>query len=134
MQGVNVRGNDRIELEEAEPELSTFLQGVLDQFFTDVESAKSLLYSVARVADVAASPHVVRVKDVKPHHLARLVIDSHPGIGLSTEKVIGFLDGEFFDLGKGDSLAHDAVPDIHHRLAISCLILSDDDHWLKNWL
>ena len=62
---VRVAGDDGVELQNPEAMCPALFEAVRNQLFTDVQTARFALDSVAGVADMAAAADVIGVQDIK---------------------------------------------------------------------
>ena len=60
-----VAGDDGVELQNPEAMCPALFEAVRNQLFTDVQTARCALDSVAGVADMAAAADVIGVQDIK---------------------------------------------------------------------
>ena len=122
---VDIRGDDGVELQDAEAVRPALRETVGDQGLAEVQAARCALDGVARVADVAAAAFVVGMQDVEAEDLAVRLGDG--GVGLSGEKFRAGLLVQAVLLRKGDAVLHDLVPDPDHIGQVRRLIGSDSD-------
>ena len=87
MSCVDVGGDDGIELHDAEVMGSTLFQTVTDKFFADMKPAAVTADGIAGVADMPASPYVVRMKNVQSIDFICVDICGNSCVSLFGEKV-----------------------------------------------
>ena len=76
MAGMRIALYYGVKLQDFIAELCALLHAVKNELFADMKAADLGIYSIACIADVAASSYVVRVEDVKTDDLSVIVSNS----------------------------------------------------------
>ena len=113
MAGMNIALDHSIELEDSKAMLRGLFQAVQNQFLSDVKSAAGRCYGIARVADMAATPDIVRMQDIEADDMAFFL--GHAAVGLSSEKSRSCLLSQRFLLRKRNAILYHFVPNGDHR-------------------
>ena len=129
VQGMGVGGNNGIELKDAESMRCSLFQRVLYQLFADVQSSLSFLHSIACIADMTATPNIVRMKDVQANDFRIFCIDSNPSVRLNSKKVIGSFLRQFLFLWECNTLAYYSIPYLHRFWHICQSIFPNNYHF-----
>ena len=123
MPGMDVALHDGIELEDTEAELLCFLQTISHQLFADMLSAHGRGNSIARIADMPAASHVIRMQDVQSDDLSVRI--RHTGIALGGKEGFSAFRIQSYFLRKRDPFLNDFIPDPDHLFQIRRCMFSD---------
>lgn len=124
---VRVAGDDGVELQNPEAMCPALFEAVRNQLFTDVQTARCALDSVAGVADMAAAADVIGVQDIKAVYMAGLPVFCDGSMGLLREKGrTGFCVQQLL-LREGHAVLYDLVPDTVQSRKVGLRICSDLD-------
>ena len=113
MSCVNVRRNDRIELQNSEAVRFRLSYAIPNQLFADVQSPVLGRNGIACICNVAASADVVRMKNIHSVNLA-VLIGRHTAIGLLSKEFSCAPVRELILLRKCNTLVNNLVPYIFH--------------------
>ena len=84
MSGMNIAFHNGIELEHTETKILSVFQTVKHQFFTDMLSPACGGYRITGIADMSASPYIIRMQDIQSDNLS--VILRYTSITLGSEE------------------------------------------------
>lgn len=85
-QSICIAAHHSIKLEDTKAQLLPFLHAVFYQIFSDMLPTRVRAHRIACVADMAAPPDIVRMKDIESKNLSGNLIISKPGEGLFFKK------------------------------------------------
>ena len=88
MQGMNIRSNNGIELEDTETKAGTCFQRMLHQLFPNMQSPLTFFNSIAGVADMTATAYIVWMENIETYNLIRLTVYGNASIRLAHEESV----------------------------------------------
>jgi hypothetical protein len=102
--------DDGIELQDAESAFFCPAHGVADKRFPDMMPSPVRYNGIAGVADMPASPDVVRMQDIKPGDLSGFFVSGKSCKGLHGKERMTSFRIKLILLGEGNAVADDLVP------------------------
>ena len=99
-----------IELQNAEPAFFSLHNGMANKCFPDVMSSPFRGNGITGVADMPATPDIVRMQDIKSDYLSGFFVPRKSGEGLRGKERMSGLSREFILLGKSNAVTDDFVP------------------------
>lgn len=128
MQGMDVCRYDRVELHEAKTQPCAHGQRVFHELLSNVQPALARFDGIAGIGNMAATTHVIGVKDIETDNLARFAILGNACIGLAAEEIVSLLLCQFLDLRECHAFAHHLVPYLHGRSHVLTLVFPNGNH------
>lgn len=108
----------------AKAECCRLRHAIANKCFADVTPAKIGGYRIACVADMPASPDIIRMQNIEPEQFVGAIFFCNAAMTLRGEKILPVFGGKAVLLRKCVSRFHDLVPNRNHSGEVVFLIFS----------